>query len=259
MGRDRASRAVSRRVRAPLTGLREGENTTTPELERYLRRVLRRKPGDAVTLFDPVTSREASAVLPETEGTLVCGPVREAEVVARREVVLLHGLAKGDKMDAIVRDATELGATCVTLVESERSVVKLEGKRRDERKKRLEKIAEEAARQSGRADPPRIEGPCTFREAVAKLPGDGTARRFALAPAARAPLGPLLVEALATRDAPLVFAIGPEGGLSSAELDFLEAHDFTCVSIGAFVLRTETVAAAVLGALAVLSGIEAEP
>jgi 16S rRNA U1498 N3-methylase RsmE len=73
---------VSRRVRAPLTGLREGENTTTPELERYLRRVLRRKPGDAVTLFDPVTSREASAVLPETEGTLVCGPVREAEVVA---------------------------------------------------------------------------------------------------------------------------------------------------------------------------------
>lgn len=256
MGRDRASRAVSRRVRAPLAGLREGENTTTPELERYLRRVLRRKPGDSVRLFDPGTSREADAVLPETEGTLACGPVREAEVVARREVVLLHGLAKGDKMDAIVRDATELGATAVRLVESERSVVKLEGKRRDERKKRLEKIAEEAARQSGRADPPRIEGPCSFHEAVAELPAH--ARRFALAPAADAPLGPLLAEALATLGAPLVFAVGPEGGLSPNELRFLEDHDFTSVSMGAFVLRTETVAAAVLGAVAVLSGIERE-
>lgn len=244
--------------RAPLAGLAAGRVALTPELRHYVTRVLRLAPGDGLVVFDAARGLEAEAAL--TAGVddpaalaLVVGEPRPARVVAPRPLVLLQGLAKGDKLDAIVRDATELGATLVVLVEAERSVVRLEGRRRDERAARLAKIAEEAARQCGRGDAPVVAGPMPLAEAVKLAPEGG---RFALAPLAPEPLGARLRETLR---APLTFAVGPEGGLSEAELEALESSGFTRVSLGPFVLRTETVVAAVLGAVRVLDADPARP
>jgi RsmE family RNA methyltransferase len=65
----------------------------------------------------------------------------------------------------------------------------------------------------------------------------------------------LLLHALARR-VPLAFACGPEGGLEEAEVQRARDLGWTVVSIGPFVLRTETVAAAVLGAVRVMSALE---
>ncbi len=199
--------------------------------------------------FDPETRMEGIATLVASstgEIQLVVSSMQSASVVATSELVLLQGLAKGDKIDAVVRDATELGATRVVLVEAARSVVRLEGRRKDDRRARLVKISEEAARQCGRSDPPQIVGPLPLLEAISHAPEGG---RFALSPTATDKLGRELHLYLG---APLTFAIGPEGGLTTEELDLLDRHGFTMVSIGPFVLRTETVAACVLGAVRVL-------
>lgn len=239
---------MSRIPRAPVFALREGTCTLSADLSHYLGRVLRLAPGARFVAFDPAARTEAEARIERHDegGTVVSvGAIVASAIVAQHPRVLLQSLAKGDKLDTIVRDATELGATSIVLVEAERSVVRLEGKRRDDRRARLAKIAEEAARQSGRADPPTIEGPSPLAEAAARAPG----RRFALAPRATLPLGPAL---LASVDGPLAFAVGPEGGFAEAEIDALVAAGFEAVTLGSFVLRTETVAAAVLGAVRVL-------
>lgn len=278
MGRHRDARSVvSRRPRvrseavrprAPLKGLRSGSLAPSVELVHYLTRVLRLVPGASFVAFDPEARTEAVATLTTLETgeiALSVAQVQAASVVATRELVLLQGLAKGDKIDAIVRDATELGATRIVLVETARSVVKIEPKKKDERRARLSKIAEEAARQCGRSDPPAIVGPLTLLEA-AKLAPEGA--RFALAPGASRSLGRELLRGRTANEAKaanataesvaLTFAVGPEGGLAEDELVLLESLGFTRVFIGRFVLRTETVAACVLGAVQVLQGQDAD-
>jgi len=239
---------VSRALRAPVPGLVTGELRPSPATAHYLVRVLRLAPGASFVAFDPDARTEAEATLTvDAAGAtvLTIGAVGPAAVVAKAPRVLLQGLAKGDKLDALVRDATELGATRVVLVDAARSVVKLEGKRRDERRARLTKIAEEAARQCGRADPPAIVGPLPLEDALSHAEG----RRFALAPGASRPLGRELAGDV---DGALTFAVGPEGGFTEGELAALEGGGFVRVSLGPFVLRTETVAACVLGAVRVL-------
>ena len=79
-----------------------------------------------------------------------------------------------------------------------------------------------------------------------------TAAKFCLWENATEPLAPLLRDALA-RGAPTVFAIGPEGGLTEAEVGEARVLGYAPVSLGRFILRTETVAAAVLGAVRILT------
>jgi len=248
---------VSRLPRAPLKGLRVGHIAPSQELLHYLTRVLRLESGASFLAFDPdarTEGRVSLVTLATGEIGLVVEHVQSALVVATQDLVLLQGLAKGDKTDAIVRDATELGATRVVLVETARSVVRLEGKRKDERRARLAKIAEEAARQCGRSDPPEVLGPMPLSEAAIKAPAGS---RFVLAPGAERSLGRELFgqarEAPEASRGPISFAVGPEGGFAPEELVALESFGFTRVSIGKFVLRTETVAACVLGAIRVLT------
>ena len=240
-------------VRAPLAAIAEGERAIDAAASHYLVHVLRLAPGSRFVAFDPARAIEADAEIAEIAhgvATVRIGAPRAAKVVARRPTVWIHAIAKGDKTDAIVRDATELGATRIVLALAERSVVKIDDARARAKLARWTKIAREAARQSGRADAPEIDGPHAWSDALARAPKEGA--RFCLHPAADAPrLGPLLADALAGA-APLAFAAGPEGGLTPAELEASERAGFRIASLGPFVLRTETVPAAVLGTARVL-------
>src|SRR5690606_38061840 len=94
------------------------------------------------------------------------GPLRPAEVVAGAGLVLVYALAKGDKVDDVVRDATELGTTRVIVTRTERAVVKMTGERAKDKLDRWRRIAEQAARQCGRADPPSILGVLDWTDAL---------------------------------------------------------------------------------------------
>ncbi len=253
--------------RLPLPELSEGERVLSAEASRYLVRVLRLDVGATLEVFDPRTGAAAEARVvaigagaagsPRGAGSTglarlaVSTPARHAR--AEPVTILVQGYPKGDKLADVVRDATELGATLVIPAICARSVARPDDARSEKKLERLESVAAEAARQCGRARAPVIVPPLPWAEAIgfarASLGDDGAA--FTLWERATAPLGPALLEAT-KREAGVAFAIGPEGGIAEDEIALAEARGFVSCGLGATILRTETVAAAVLGALAVL-------
>ena len=242
-------------VRAPVAKLASGERTLSAESSQYLCRVLRLREGERFVAFDPESRTEAEATILEASASaarVTIGECHAASVVAETPVALVYGLAKGDKVDGVVRDATELGATRIVIARTTRAVAKLDGERAGTKVERWRRIAEQAARQCGRADPPVVEGVLGWSEALTLASDDATAAKFCLWENATEPLAPLLRDAL-SRGAPIVFAIGPEGGLTEAEVGEARVLGYAPVSLGRFILRTETVAAAALGAVRILT------
>ena len=237
-----------RLVRVPLHGLAAGERVLAAASAHYVTGVLRLAPGARFIAFDPDTHLEAEAeVLDATR--IRIAELTPGRVVADAPLAIVYALAKGDKIDATIRDATELGATRIVLAETARSVVKAT-ERIEKKRERWQRIVEEAARQCGRSDPPTVEGPLPWREALAAVTADSA---YCLDPRATEPLGATLPTAVAGRSA-IAFAIGPEGGLTEDEIRAADDAGFRPVTLGPFVLRTETVTAAVLGAVRILRG-----
>jgi 16S rRNA (uracil1498-N3)-methyltransferase len=221
-------------LRVPMADLLPGERTLDAEQAKYVARVHRLRAGDTFVAFDPTRALECDAeVLDEKRVRL--GATRAARA-ATRAITWIHGCPKGDKADAIVRDATELGATRIIFVQTARSVSKPPAARAT----RWAKIARDAARQCGRGDAPDVALAKGWESALESA-GDGT--RVVLDPTG----GPF---ARLGASGALVFAAGPEGGLTPEEVAAATARGFVACRLGAFVMRTETVPAAVLGAVA---------
>jgi 16S rRNA (uracil1498-N3)-methyltransferase len=215
---------------------------------RYLLRVHRLGAGDRFVAFDPDAAEQAEGNIVAVRGRrALCrfGEPGPASHVPGFEVTLLQGLGKGDRFDRVVRDATALGAHSVVAVETARSVVAL-GDRAAARRERWRTIAIEAARQSGRGDVPRIVGPLSLGEALGG-PHSGDALRLVLEPEGSTSLAVRLEHWSPSQ--PLVLLVGPEGGLAPEELAEARAAGFSPARFGEFVLRTETAATAVLGAV----------
>lgn len=240
------------RLRVPLSPLAPGLAPLPEEAAAYVVRVHRLREGDRFDAFDPERGVEAEAELvasPRGSAPLVrVGEVRPASAVPARRVTLVQALSKGEKMDAVVRDATELGATRVAPVLAERSVARPDDAAG--RADRYRRIAVQAARQCGRGDAPRIDAPAPLVSVLAELSARADIWGICLDPSARAPLRERLPSL--GPDAEIVVVVGPEGGFTSAELELCERSALARVSLGPFTLRTETVCAAVLGALLVL-------
>jgi 16S rRNA (uracil1498-N3)-methyltransferase len=210
---------------------------------RHIRTVLRKQPGDLLTLLDG-QGREYTVRI-----TAIGKEEVVTEIVDRRErhpsgpdIVLGQGIAKADKMDWIVQKATELGVASIVPLVTERTIVKV----KDEEKRvgRWKKIAREAAMQSDRPDIPRIGPLRTFPDFIMTLdPGPLTLFLFpweeGMLPIKEVLRGKQGVEKV-------VVLIGPEGGFSQAEADLAKKKGFHLVSLGPNILRTETAAVAVI-------------
>lgn len=163
------------------------------------------------------------------------------------QVVLVQGLAKGDKMDDIVRHATEVGISAFVPLSCSRSVVKLDAKRAANKVARWRSIAKSAAMQSGRLTMPEVFDPMTVAEAAdfsknatcvlvcwEECPATST-----IASAVRAAFSACVLSD--PRDARIVVVVGPEGGLSAEEVDrFVSGARAWPVTLGPSILRTET-------------------
>lgn len=205
--------------------------TLTAEAAHYLVTVRRLLVGAPVEVFDGDGAQRRGRLKASGDAWLIRfdAPLRTA--VERPAVTLCYGLPKGDKLDRVVRQATEIGVAHVRLIACARSVVRLTGDRAAKRRARLTRVAQEAARQSGRADAPSIEGPLALDAALTTA-----VERLVLHPDGGAPLDTLSVAA------PVEVWVGPEGGFAPAELDRLTAAGARRVSLRCPVLRTETAA-----------------
>ncbi|RYE84174.1 MAG: hypothetical protein EOO75_18440, partial [Myxococcales bacterium] len=109
--------AVSRVLRLPVDELSPGLHELPTTAGHHVAHVLRRRRGDPLRLFVPRLGLEADAVVESVDGARVTVQIGEPrQAPSGREVTLVQALGKGDKMDAIVRDATELGVSRVVPV-----------------------------------------------------------------------------------------------------------------------------------------------
>jgi 16S rRNA (uracil1498-N3)-methyltransferase len=225
-------------VRLPWPGLawRHGLHALPSAAAHYLLDVRRLLPGAGVVVFDG-EGREARASLElQPDGTPALridaepGPGRRGAALR-----LAYALPKGDKLDDVLRQVTELGVGGVLLFVAERSISRPEtGDRLDRKRDRWLRIVEEAARQSGRADFPLLDGPMSLDEALAETTADAT--RLVLHPTAETLFGDTPARTPST-----VF-VGPEGGFSPSELARCAEGGVTAARLATPVLRTETAA-----------------
>jgi 16S rRNA (uracil1498-N3)-methyltransferase len=217
------------------------------EDHRYLTRVLRLDVGETVVLFDG-KSVEASARITRIGPRALELKIEERRAVtavARPHVTLIQALAKGDKLDYVVQKATELGVGRLIPVTTARAVARLEAGRSLSRRARWQKIAREAARQSGRLDVPEVEAVTSLSTALSASAKEAL-KLFLWEGARQTTLRSSLPHEPPQQ---IVIAIGPEGGFTVAEVEAARAAGFVAVGLGPRILRAET---ASLAALAIL-------
>lgn len=222
---------------------------------RQISRVLRLCSGDRIRLLDgcgneceaQITTISRDEVTTRILNTRVC----PGEPALRLSLAVC--LPKSDKLELIVQKCAELGISEVIVVNSQRSVTRLEAQKIPQRLERWRRIAAEAAEQCGRGRAPEITG-------VEEL-GDlaGAIERHSLALIAwedesRASLKSVLGEC-AKPDSVLLI-VGPEGGFTPEEVLRATAAGAKCVTLGSRILRCET--AAIGACAAIMYEIEGE-
>ena len=221
-----------------LAHLRPGVATLTGSEAHHLGRVLRVKVGEAVAAFDG-SGLEAKGYVKAVEDSRVVleldspTPATNEAAVA---VSLALALLKGDKLSDVVRQTTELGVVAFQPFVSRRCDVKTLSHAKLER---LRRVAQAAAKQSGRSVVPTVE------EAVALKDLTVGPQVFVAHPGASAPLGSVYEGGDAT------FVTGPEGGFNDDELEQLTAKGATPIRLGSRILRAETAPVALTAALLV--------
>ncbi|BBX08731.1 16S rRNA (uracil(1498)-N(3))-methyltransferase [Mycolicibacterium aichiense] len=205
-------------------------------------------------------------VLSDGDGTLARCEVEEtskrgfsAQVLERwtrprahPTVTVAQGIPKSERSELAIELATEAGADDFVAWQADRCVARWDGERAEKGLRRWRAVARSAARQSRRGYIPPIDGPvatAALADLVAGRVGSG-GLVLALHESADRPLAELPV---AQADS-IMLIVGPEGGISDAELDRLAEAGATAVRLGPTVLRTTTAAAVALGALGVLTG-----
>ncbi len=203
------------------------------EARHYLRDVLRLGPGASLEVFDGRGGAWEATVLAGYQ-EVALGAARAAPAPAA-VVWLLVALAKGEKLELVVQKTTELGVARVVPFAAERSVVRLEPEKGEDRARRWRRIAEEAARQCGRADVPEVDAPAPLEAALAVVPPGFATFLFH-------PGGMPLSGAAPSPAGGYAAVVGPEGGLTDGERAACARAGAREASLGPRVLRAETAA-----------------
>ena len=155
----------------PKENLRQQKATISGQELEHLRRVLRLRPGDRVTLFDDQGWEHEGVIQSFSRDQAQVEILRSyrAERESCLDLILAQALGKGDKMDLIVEKATELGVKRIVPFLSSYTVPRPDQHQMERRRGRWSKIALSAAKQSGRTQIPEILGLRDF-EALLREP-----------------------------------------------------------------------------------------
>jgi 16S rRNA (uracil1498-N3)-methyltransferase len=166
-----------------------------------------------------------------------------------------QGLPKGDKLDLIIQKSVECGACALTTFESDFCIAKSKPDAEHKKLERRQRIALEAAKQSGRGRIPEIYPTVSFDEMIEKA-AESDIVLFCYEGENTKPIGHYLrggvIENIAKREgrAPrIAVIIGSEGGFSEKEADEARAAGLTPVNLGPRILRCETAPAYVLSVI----------
>lgn len=189
--------------------------------EHHLRRVVRLHTGETVGVTDGAGGWRLATVRLDGDSLRLEPSAPTAVEPCEPSIEIAAAMPKGDRLEWLVQKVTELGADRLTLLHADRSVVRWKASKADMQRERLQRIADEACRQSRRVWRLRVDGPVAAVSVLADY-------------AVAEPGGRRLVAG------DRAIAVGPEGGWSGDELGTTSET----VSLGTNILRTETAAVA---------------
>ncbi len=202
----------------------------------------RLKPGERLSVGDGdgvVVVGEVTAV--GTDNFVLRVESSDFEDEQAPSLWLAQALAKNDRDELAIQAATELGIDGVIPWASARSIVKWDAKKQLKHEERWRSILREASKQSMRHRIPALR-PLSSTGALAKLGGEF--QIVVLDPAAREPLSEV-----ATDGRDILLVVGPEGGITPAELATFTSAGGSVASLGSRVMRTSTAGPAAIAVL----------
>lgn len=217
---------------------------------RHISKVLRMQPEDKLQVVsdDGITCLAEVTAIDGDSVTVRCIEKLAELHEPRVKITLAQGLAKGEKMEFIIQKAVELGATSIVPVAMDHSVVRLDGAKAPKKVERWQKIAESAAKQSKRDIIPTVQSVQSMKEMLA----NNCCGTKIIAYECEDKMS--LKEALQTAEqnggiTDLLLIIGPEGGISPAELELARNAGAIPVSLGKRILRAETAGLVAMSAI----------
>lgn len=214
----------------------------------YLSKVLRMEAGRELQVFNG-DGQEFRATITKVEKRAVEIAVTGGETVNRESPLDTHlaiGISRGERMDWVLQKATELGATRITPLFTERTEVRLQSERLEKKMQHWRQITLSACEQCQRNVPPQL------------LPAQDLSSFLQSAePGLKLVLHHRSEKSLRQLSAPtsVTLLVGPEGGLSEREIEFsIQQSGYTPLTLGPRVLRTETAPVAALVAVQMLWG-----
>ena len=229
----------------------QGQICLHGEDEKHIKTVLRAKEGEELTLCDGEGMDYQCRISSLTDGVqLEILSKAPCETEPKTKITLYQGLPKADKMELIIQKCVELGVERIVAVSTERAIVKLD-KKEGKKLERWQKIAEAAAKQSGRGKIPEIGGQVLkFKDAVAE------AKRLdgAIIPYEREEKMGLREFVKDFEGESIGVFIGPEGGFEPFEAELARIMKLHICSMGPRIFRCETAPVAALSALMYATG-----
>ncbi|MDB6132354.1 MAG: rsmE [Verrucomicrobiales bacterium] len=239
-------------------------NPSAPVLDeaesRHAAEVLRLKPGDAVSVFngEGIQAEARISRLGKREVALEITETRSTTPPAAR-LLLAQAVPKGKNMDLVLQKATELGASGLIPLLTERTVVRLSPEEAADKQDKWQRIVIEACKQCGQNFLPQVHRPVGLETFLGSIPSADLRLVAAIEPGAKS-LKTILsdwsrVHALTAagpdgQPSSALVLIGPEGDFTPAELAKAKAAGCQPLTLGPIILRTETAAIYILSVLA---------
>ena len=207
------------------------------EDEKHIKTVLRAREGEEITLCDGEGMDYQCRIASLERGVLLDILSKEVcETEPKTKITLYQGLPKEDKMELIIQKCVELGVDRIVAVSTERAIVKLD-KKESKKLERWQKIAEAAAKQSGRGKIPEIgQQVLKFKDAVA----EAKALEGAIIPYEKEQETGIRQFVQGFKGESIGVFIGPEGGFAEEESALARENGITPITLGKRILRTET-------------------
>lgn len=231
------------------TDIREPYIHITGDDAHHISRVLRLREGDSLVICDgngTDYTADIEEIAPHEVRLIITGSSPTLSEPSL-QITLYQGLPKGDKMEWIIQKTVELGVCRIVPVITERSIARPDAAKAAKKQERWQKIAAEAAGQSGRGLIPPVEIPISWQQLCDRVRPEETLVFYEGG-------GESLLSLIGPDRRELAVIIGPEGGFSGEEIGALTEMGVQTATLGPRILRCETAPIAALSVILSLSG-----
>lgn len=229
----------------PTENFSDGSVRITGDDAFHIARSLRMAAGDEITVADMQGREHLCRLIKIRDDACECEilETRDGKTESPLNITLYMAYPKGDKLETVIQKSVELGALRIVPFESSRCVKRPRADKAEKQNARLQKIAEEAAKQCGRSRLPRVLPPTDFKSMLDEASKDDLAL-FCYEGDGTVKISSALASAKNAKSISVI--VGCEGGFSLEEAKTAEAKGLTCVNLGPRILRCETAPTVVL-------------